>query len=518
MNENERRILASPRGIAVALVGILAAASAAIALPVVRVDAAAELAVPETDAGFADLELEIEVGRWDPKARPLRLDYTLIVRNLGPSGSTGAELTSPVGDYLEWSGGDPACRATEGEITCAVGPLEAGASIEIAIAFAVRDPYPAFAVQEAWLSPHELDPSPKNDRAVVETRLDLFVPTLEEVVVATAKSTESLGACSQLAAAPNRLELRFSEPLRSGGLQGDVDSTESYRLYAPGPDGDFEISACGEDESQDRPIDDVEIPLFAAHWNAESATVELDVAGSPLRAVDGVRRLIACESLRDFGENAIDGDGDGNPGDAAVRAFRIDTGNLVRNGHFDCNLDGWSALAPTPEDWTLGADASGSAVSASSRIDNSAAWPTVGIGICVPTLGGSRFDLRLRHRLSPIEVGSGDALGTESIVGAEVTVACTPYSSVSCTGEAMSADGPGAGIQIAIPTTADWTPVVRTVELPDDGVGSLLCTVSASAESTPFVLEVDEVGLHAMDSSVRRSPDVGVEGRSVSID
>jgi hypothetical protein len=102
--------------------------------------------------------------------------------------------------------------------------------------------------------------------------------------------------------------------------------------------------------------------------------------------------------------------------------------------------------------------------------------------------------------------------------GVAVAVACTPYPSVTCTGEAVSAEGARAEIHVATPTTTDWTSVVRVVELPNDVGGSLLCPVSASGENAPSVLEVDEVGLRAADPSAVERPDVGVEGRSLSID
>jgi hypothetical protein len=467
----------------------------------------------------ADLALDLEVAPWDPKGSDPALTYTLVVRNLGPSDAAGGEVTSPLADHLVWAGGDESCGADGASVSCVIGALPAGETRPLEMVLSVLAPYPAFTLQEAWLDPTDPDPFPKNDEAVVETKLDLFVPTLEEVVATGKAASESLGACSQLAESPVRLELRFSEELIGGGVAGDVDSIESYRLYAPGPDGDFEISACGAAASDTPATDDVEIPLLAARWDPKSATVELDVEASGLGALDGIRRLIACESLRDFGENGIDGDGDGNSGDAAIRSFRVDRGNLVRNGHFDCDLDGWSALAPTPEDWTLGADASGSSASASSRIDNSAAWPAVGLGVCVPIPGGSRFDLHLRHRLSSIKTDSDD-LAAAPIVTAEVDVACTPYPSASCTGNAptMIRDGARSELASAIPEPAGWTSAALTLELPNDTVGSLLCTVSAAGEYEPFVLEVDDVRLRVADPGAGTRPAEGSPLRPVAFD
>lgn len=454
------------------------------------------LAVHPVDV-VADLELELSVGPWDPKSETPTLTYSMLVRNAGPSDASGAVLTSPLSEHLSWAGGDEGCVAVDAAVTCDVATLRAGESRQVEMALSVARPYPAYTTQEAWLDPTDPDPYPGNDEVALETKLDLFSPVLEQVVAVGATGQESLGQCSQLIEAPLRLRARFSEPLAAGGEPGDVDSPRSYRLYGPGANGRFEISDCGEIAAEIE-SDDVEIALGEAIWDESTATVDLEVRSTIDRQLAGSHRLIACESLRDLGDNGLDGDADGNPGDAAVRGFRIDAGNLVRNGHFDCALDGWSALAPAPEDWTLGPDASGSPISLASRIDNAAAWPSVGVGTCVATEGATLLELALRHRLSPVKPEEAEASGVEPLVDASVTVSCTPYPSVDCSDALDRGDGARPLVRRTTPTGTEWVSFFGKAEMPA-GYGSLLCTVSAAGEYTPFALEVDEVRLRAVE-------------------
>jgi hypothetical protein len=91
------------------------------------------------------------------------------------------------------------------------------------------------------------------------------------------------------------------------------------------------------------------------------------------------------------------------------------------------------------------------------------------------------------------------------VVEATVDVACTPYPTLSCTGQALGGDGVRPAAFRALPPVLAWATVVGGVGAPD-GTESLLCTVSATGEYTPFVLEVDDVELRAVDGSATERP------------
>jgi len=432
------------------------------------------------------------------------------VRNLGPSDASGSELTSPLAAHLAWSDGDPACVATQESVDCKVGPLAAGESVGFDLVLSVLDPYPAYTVQEVWLSPNDPDPSPKNDGAFIDTKLDVVSPQIEEVVASGDLSSTPLGACSQLIETPARLSVRFDEPIRAR----DFDPRSGFQLYRPGADGDFEVASCS-DAGRALPVtDDIEIEILGAEWNEEATAVELTLRQVKAIDVPGLYRLLVCSSLADRGDNPLDGDGDGNGGDDAIVGYRVDRGNLVRNGHFDCDLDGWTAVAPSPEDWTLGDDASGSSISHSARIDNSAAWPSVGAGQCVATGGASLMALELRHRLSPVvpdkieDVGSGP-------VEASVDVACNFYATTSCTEAVAEATDLASQAGKTAPTGTSWTTYGVKLPVPE-GAQSVLCTVAAGGDYVPFVLELDQVRMLALEWSLPGGSTDQIGGESVS--
>lgn len=458
----------------------------------------------------ADLALELAVGPWDPSAAEPTLTYTATVRNLGPSDASGAELASPLAAHLAWSDGDPDCLATPESVSCTVGALAAGQSIGLDLVLSVLEPYPSYTLQEAWLSPSDPDPSPKNDEAFLDTKLDIVAPTIEEIVALGDRSNTPLGACSQLVETPVRLNVRFDEPMVAA--EGDV--RDGFRLYRPGADGDFELESCGDGGFALPVTDDIEVQILGVQWNEEATAVELSLRQDRAIDVPGPYRLLVCGSLSDRGDNPLDGDGDGTGGDDAIVGYRVDAGNLVRNGHFDCGLDGWTAVAPSPEDWTLGEDASGSSISRSARIDNSAAWPSVGAGQCVETGGASQMSLELRHRLSPVVPDKGEEIVSGGLVEASVDVACSFYAATSCTEALAGATGMASQSGRTAPTGSSWSTYGVKLQVPW-GAQSVLCTVAATGELLPFVLEIDQVRMLAVEWSPTAGPVDEIGGASL---
>lgn len=461
----------------------------------------------------ADLALELAVGPWDPWAAEPTLTYTATVRNLGPSDASGAELTSPLAAHLAWSGGDPDCLATPESVSCTVGALAAGQSIGLDLVLSVLDPYPTYTLQEAWLSPSDPDPSPKNDEAFLDTKLDIVAPTIEEIVALGDRSNTILGACSQLVETPVRLTVRFDEPM----VVADVDVRDDFRLYRPGADGDFEFDSCADAGFALPVTDDIEVQILGAEWNEEATAVELSLRQTRAIDVPGPYRLLVCGSLSDRGDNPLDGDGDGTGGDDAIVGYRVDAGNLVRNGHFDCDLAGWTAVAPTLEDWTLGTDASGSSISRSARIDNSAAWPSVGAGQCVETGGASLMSLELRHRISPVVPDKGGEIVSGELVETSVDVACSFYAATSCTDALAGATGVELPSGRTAPTGSSWSTYGVKLAVPE-GAQSVLCTVAATGELLPFVLEIDQVRMLAVEWGPTAGPVDEIGGGAASFD
>lgn len=122
-------------------------------------------------------------------------------------------------------------------------------------------------------------------------------------------------------------------------LADDVTNPQNYMLVAPGADGDFDTLSCLDGVHPD----DVSVPTgpvtyFEPLW---LAAVRLNAA-QVLPA--GHYRLFVCGSTSIVDETGVplDGDEDGEPGDDFVLDFTVLVTNLLENGNFDDDLDGWS--------------------------------------------------------------------------------------------------------------------------------------------------------------------------------
>jgi hypothetical protein len=276
----------------------------------------------------ADLALSFAVSPWDPEESGT-LVYTVTVANVGKSAGSWASVTSPLAEHLEWLGG-AGCRPIEGAVVCAFAPLAAGESRQRRFELEVLEPYPIETIQEATLTAADPDPVAENNFARVRTVLDVEPPVVEMARALFEETGRRLRACTQLAQAPRRLELTFSEPMQTDVVSWFVDAASSYRLVRPGANGTFEEPTCSVEREGGLPSDDIDEKILGVDWDEDSLTAQLELApGAEAAGSSGHYRLIACDSLTDLAGNPIDGDGDGQGGDAAVVDFRVDEGNLI---------------------------------------------------------------------------------------------------------------------------------------------------------------------------------------------
>ena len=106
--------------------------------------------------------------------------------------------------------------------------------------------------------------------------------------------------------------------------------------------------------------DDVAIAIDGVSYDSDSWTATVSLNASETLA-DDIYRLLVCgsTSIVDLVQNPLDGDGDGTGGDDFQRFFRVETadhGNLLRNGHFDCGLSGWTLESTNPEEIVFQSD------------------------------------------------------------------------------------------------------------------------------------------------------------------
>ncbi|MCP3959144.1 MAG: DUF11 domain-containing protein [bacterium] len=236
----------------------------------------------------------------------------------------------------------------------------------------------------------------------VEASASAFVQVIEESlpeVVEVATADGPLAVCDTVRTRVRSLQLRIE-----GGERpfAGADDTAGYLVVGAGPDGDFSTVACGGATGDDIPIEIVALQLTSVDPST------LDVALSLGQPLDGLVRLLVCDTITDANDNALDGDGDGNAGgDFVLPFFRADPFNRFDNGHFDdcpVTLDPWVTVVTPPNDLLPGTpgtdDSESSQLSASARASHVSAEPSA-LAQCVPVEGGAAEELRARVRFEP---------------------------------------------------------------------------------------------------------------------
>ncbi|GMU66377.1 MAG: hypothetical protein AMXMBFR36_26510 [Acidobacteriota bacterium] len=437
----------------------------------------------------ADLAVSLGASAWDPEVSST-LVYTVTVTNVGKADGSWATVRSPLGDHVEWIAGDDDCRSIGDAVICDIAPLAGGESRQLQFELEVFEPYPLETIQEVKLTATDPDPTTTNNFAQIRTVLDVEAPVVEMVRARYGESGRRLRACTQLAAVPSRLEVTFSEAMKTGPTPRFVDAVSSYRLVRPGADGVFDELSCAQARATGFPSDDVDVKILAVAWDEENLTAELALDSiSSVFDGSGHWRLIACGGLTDVVGNALDGDGDGEGGDDAKIDFRVDVGNLIDNGHFDCNVDHWISVGAEPEAFVLGADSERSALSHAGRIEGAAGTFTVGAGQCVVGPAPGAYQFSLRHRLSP-SFGEPEFA---PVAGAWVGVACTLYESSTCDGMTQLVGG-DVSSSVPVPGDGTWGKLAENLEIPEN-TGSMLCTVAASSEGEALTFEFDGMRL-----------------------
>lgn len=288
---------------------------------------------------------------------------------------------------------------------------------------------------------------------------DLVPP---RVLAVTTSGGVDLAPCATQRSAIGALRVTFDDAMPT------ATDPAHYRVVAAGPDGDLSTAACepaaGDDEA-------LAIVSVLSNGHPDTPTLLLSLAAA-LPA--GPVRVTVCPAIEDDGGNSLDGDGDGEAGDAFVRTFRADPGNLFANGHFDrcpTTLAPWQSEA-TPPDAVLPIeteDATASTLSGAVRLLSAAATPA-GIAQCAdyPTTE-QLYRLHLAARVDPFGVAT-----------ATLTASCEHFPAAGCSGTPLALD------EAAIPLVAPpltWQDA--TLELdPPAGALSVLCALAVTPDDS----------------------------------
>ncbi len=272
------------------------------------------------------------------------LTYTIVVNNIGPSDAQNVVVTDnlpPDVTFVSSSG----CNESPGggAPTCTIGTLAAGSTRTVVYnTMVVADPSGSWTNTATVVSTTP-DPTTPNSSTVTVVS-DIIPPT---VLALLDSNNVAISACSSLRRPVSTLAVRFDEEMEASvnGLgPDDANNPANYLLVTTGPDRDFATTGCQGGVAGD----DVRIVINSVNYSIDSpvapqSTAVLNLNGGA-RLSNGLYRLYACgtTTLTDTVGNPLDGNADGTGGDDFMRNFRVDTGNLFDNGHFDCSANGWT--------------------------------------------------------------------------------------------------------------------------------------------------------------------------------
>ncbi|MEM9597822.1 MAG: GEVED domain-containing protein [Acidobacteriota bacterium] len=299
---------------------------------------------------------------------------------------------------------------------------------------------------------------------------DQVPPTVVDLTV----NGDTLEACDVFANAvgEGRVDafvVTFDEP-----MVGIADPA-NYRLVTAGADGVLDTTSCA----------DVNDDVLVTPVSLEDANPTVTLA-FPGAVPDGLYRLVVCDSLTDIAGNALDGDADGAEGPSLViERFRIDARNLFMNGHFDCDLDPWTATpAGTPNVVADAADADGAADSGSILALD---VDTTGFGVeqCLAITPSSPWEADPYRLTARFEI-------EQSPASALLALTCDLFADPACAGTPVGQITANAGLT---QDGAGWlaTPTQPPTEVTVGADLFATCTVDVTRGGSPLDVGLDQL-------------------------
>jgi hypothetical protein len=272
-----------------------------------------------------------------------------------------------------------------------------------------------------------------------------------------------------------QLLVRFSAPVSNpaGNTQpGDVTNPASYRLAAAGADGVLDTVSCAAGVT----AGDVAVPVDAVSYDGPTATAALSVGGG-LALPKGIYRLLVCPAITGTDGVALDGNGDGTPGDEALRSFGVGRTNLLRNPNFDSDLASWILVTPQ-EIQRSATDRDGAATSGSAQVTNLTGTGQIySLAQCVTLTGRGTY-------------GAGGRVQTTSglATAPSVYAAIEYHAGAGCTGAIL-----GTALTPALrgDTEGLWKPLSGFVQSPDTAVSALVMFAVDGGSSPDFMTLLD---------------------------
>ena len=392
-----------------------------------------------------------------------------------PNGLTGTVACSITSSSL-------ACTASSGDVTLSVG---GSFTVEIPTTATspgtYDNPRPG-GVCTADTANQELETNENNNDcsdSVFVPSPDATPPTVTQINTDFDTGDGELSVCETANVPVRSFAVTFSEAVQdpAGNSEAnDVTNPANYLIVGAGSDRSFQTAICNGAPAGD----DTVLPVDSVGYDSGSfvATVNLSTLAPSDRYT-----LLVCDEILDEAGNALDGDGNGTGGDDFVRDFRVDSLNLLDNGHFDCDLGSWTATSTDPNEITRSdVDHEDSLDSGTALVTNLTASTNFSGNQCVSSISDSAsYQLSVKLRASVL---AGVTLS--------LTRACTFYNAASCMGAELDTVGETA----AVPDTAgNFVDLTHEIDAPATSQSADCFLLLASPGGDDFDVYFDAVTL-----------------------
>ena len=345
--------------------------------------------------------------------------YTIVASNAGPSAVTDANVVDNFPAALTactWTsvaaGGATGNSNSSGLVLNDTLDMPPGSSVTYTVTCDVDISFTGFLSNTATISTSVTDPNSGNDSASdTDTEVlsgDTEPPEVDGVDTEADTGDGALTECETSLVPIRQILVTFSEPMRTGGGADAADDAGNYEVRRPGADRTFGTG------------DDVfEVP-FDVTYLSEVAT--LSFGGLP----NDLYRFTIDGAVADLAGNGIGGGVD------FVLDFRVDVGNRLANGHFDCDLGSWTEEPPAAPE--IGHDATtdgeGSPHSGSAQVANSTGT-AFALSQCVAV------DLASLFQDNPFRLGASFRLDAAAEVQVGASAFCRFFDQVACAGNEL---------------------------------------------------------------------------------
>lgn len=281
-----------------------------------------------------------------------------------------------------------------------------------------------------------------------------------------------------------QLLVRFNAAVNDpvGNTQsGDVTNPTSYLLVSAGADAKLDTVSCAGVAAGDAAV-----PVDSVSYNSTSTTAALSVGGG-LALPKGIYRLLVCPSITSSVGVALDGNGDGTPGDAALRSFEVGRTNLLHNPNFDKDLSSWILVSSKPAEIQRSAtDQDGAATSGSAQVMNQTGTGQIySLAQCVTLTGKGPYRVRGQARIT-----SGRASAPSFYAAVEY------HAGAGCTGAVL---GSTALTPALVGDTAGaWKLLSGDVKSPDTAVSALVMFALDAGSSPDFTALLDALSFERL--------------------